>query len=386
MKQNIFPKEIIRFSLENHYFRFSRHSKAIYILLVGIVLVSLALLPFVMVDITVQSRGVIRSREEVTTIQSPITGQIEKVYIRENMKVSVGDTILRLAPEKISDQLQVIDDKIKLYSGYMTDIEGLLHSKKPQLQTDLMRSSYLEYRQKLMGYELRLETTRKDFQRTQLLYKKELIAAAEFEKKELELNQLLKERDFYISQKKADWQQKLFQYKIERKNLTNNRDQLAFEKRFYVVLAPANGYISNFQGIQTGSFILTNQTIASITPTDSLIAECYVGPEDIGYLNNGMVAAFQVDAYNYNQWGLAHGRIIDISNQPYQKDNAVYFKVRCLLNQEYLSLKSGYRGELKNGLTLTSRFKVTRRSLYDMLFDKADDWLNPKILTANNQN
>jgi len=282
------------------------------------VLVSWAMLPFVMVDITVQSRGVIRSREEVTTIQSPITGQIEKVYIRENMKVSVGDTILRLAPEKISDQLQVLNDKIKLYSGYITDIEGLLHNKKPQLQTDLMRSSYQEYRQKLMGYQLKLETTRKDFQRTQLLYKKELIAAAEFEKKELELNQLMKERDFYISQKKADWQQKLFQYKIERKNLTNNRDQLAFEKRFYVVLAPANGYISNFQGIQTGSFILTNQTIGSITPTDSLIAECYVGPEDIGYLNNGMVAAFQVDAYNYNQWGLAHGRIIDISNQPYQ--------------------------------------------------------------------
>ncbi|GET29926.1 HlyD family secretion protein [Prolixibacter sp. SD074] len=384
MKQNIFPKEIIQFSLENHYFRFSRHSKAIYILLVGMVFISLVLLPFIMVDVTVQSRGVIRSREEVTTIQAPITGQVEKVFIMENMKVAVGDTILRLAPEKISDQLRVLEEKIKLYSGYIKDIQSLLHKSKPQLHTDLMRSSYQEYGQKLMGYKLRLETTKKDFQRTQLLYKKELIAAAEFEKKELELNQLLKERDFYISQKKADWQQKLFQYKIERKNLSNNRDQLAFEKRFYVVLAPATGYISNFQGIHTGSFILTNQNIASITPTDSLIAECYVGPEDIGYLRTAMSAAFQVDAYNYNQWGLAHGKIIDISNQPYQKENAVYFKVKCRLSQEYLSLKSGYRGELKNGLTLTSRFKVTRRSLYDMLFDKADDWLNPKILTANN--
>jgi len=383
MKHNIFPKEIIQFSVENHYFRFSRHSKAIYILLVGMVLISLTLLPFIMVDVTVQSRGVIRSREEVTTIQAPITGQVEKVYIKENVKVAVGDTILRLAPEKISDQMRVLDEKIKLYSDYITDIEGLLHSNKPQLQTDLMRSSYQEYRQKLMEYQLKLETTKKDFQRTQLLYKKELIAAADYEKKKLEFDQLLKERDFYISQKKTEWQQQLFQYRIERKNLSDSREQLVFEKRFYVVLAPANGYISNFQGIQTGSFILTNQTIASITPTDSLIAECYVGPTDIGYLRTGMVAAFQVDAYNYNQWGLARGEIIDIANEPYQKDNSVYFKVKCRLNQKYLSLKSGYRGKLKNGLTFTSRFKVTRRSLYEMLFDKADDWLNPKILTAN---
>lgn len=114
------------------------------------------------------------------------------------------------------------------------------------------------------------------------------------------------------------------------------------------------------------------------------MVECYVSPSDIGYLEEGNEVSYQIDAYNYNQWGLAKGRITDISNQPYQKDGSVYFLVKCELSEKSLKLKSGYEGKLKNGLTLTSRFHITRRSLFDLLFDKTDDWLNPKILTANN--
>jgi hypothetical protein len=267
------------------------------------VLVFLISLPFLMLDVTIQSRGMIRSQSEPTSIQTSITGQVKEIRIRENMKVSVGDTLIRLAPEKIDDQQKMLDAKISLYSGYIHDLEILSSGRETQLQSDLLKSSYSEYNQKLKEYQLQIETTSKDFKRTKSLFEKEVIAAAEFEKKELELNQLIKEK------------------------------------------------------------------------------ECYVSPNDIGYLQVGKSATFQVDAYNYNQWGLANGTIIDISNQPYQENKTVYFKVKCKLNQDCLSLKSGYQGKLKNGLTLTSRFLVNRRSLYDLLFDKTDDWLNPKIIS-----
>ena len=384
MKQTIFPKEIIRFSLESHYSRFSSQSKVIYLLVIGLAIASLIALPFVKVDITVQSRGIIRSQSEPTTIQAPVAGQVQKNFIRENMKVSVGDTLICLAPKKIEDQLLMLKDRITLYSEYLHDLDNLVHGENKAIQSNLMKSSYSEYNQKLMEYQMQVETAGKDFQRTKTLFEKEVIAAAEFEKKEMELNQLIKDRDFYVSQKKSGWQQQIFQYKTELQTLTDSRDQLRFEQRFYVVLAPANGYITNFSGIQAGSFIFPNQVVATISPTDNLIVECYVSPNDIGYLQLGKDATFQVDAYNYNQWGLANGEIIDISNQPYQEKESVCFKVKCRLNQDYLFLKSGYEGKLKNGLTLTSRFLVNRRSLYDLLFDKADDWLNPKILTANN--
>lgn len=384
MQPTIFPKEIIRFSLESHYFRFSKYSEIIYFLVAGIVVAFLAALPIIKINITIQSRGIIRSQTEPTSIQTPVTGQVQEINLQENMKVMLGDTLIRLAPEKISDQLKILEERSELYSRYVRDLQSLVAGKNNNLQSDLLKSSLAEYTQKLNEYQIQIETTRKDFERTKLLFGKDVIAAAEFEKKELELNQLLKERDFYMSQKKAEWHQQLFQYQTELQILTDNTDQLKFEKRFYVVVAPVSGYISNFTGVQTGSFIFPNQTIATISPVDNLIAECYVSPNDIGYLRNEMPVTFQIDAYNYNQWGLASGRIIDISNHPYQENETVYFKMRCKLDQDHLSLKSGYEGKLKNGLTLTARCMVTRRSLFDLLFDKADDWLNPKIMSDNN--
>jgi len=380
MKQIIFPKEIIQFTIESHYSRFSKYKPVVYLLLVVIVLAAILLLPVIKVDITIQARGIIRSLAEPTTVMAPVTGMVREIRISENMKVSAGDTLLKLSPEKIDDQSRIVDEKITTYKQYLRDLEKLTSGSLLQPESELLTSSLNEYNQKLKEYQLRIDMCSKDFERTKILFEKSVIAAAEYEKKELELNQLIRERDFYINQKKAAWHQQLFQYKTELQSLTDNREQLSFEKRFYVVIAPANGYITNFNGTQAGSFIFPNQSIATITPSENLIVECYVDPADIGYLRQGNSATFQVDAYNYNQCGLATGEIIDISNQPYQENGKVYFKIKCKPHEEYLALKSGYKGELKNGFTLTSRFIVTRRSLYDLLFDKADDWLNPKLI------
>jgi cell division protein FtsL len=54
MNKKIFPKEIIQFSLERHYSRFSKGSKAIYLIATGMVIALLMAIPFLMLDITVQ--------------------------------------------------------------------------------------------------------------------------------------------------------------------------------------------------------------------------------------------------------------------------------------------------------------------------------------------
>lgn len=43
-----------------------------------------------------------------------------------------------------------------------------------------------------------------------------------------------------------------------------------------------------------------------------------------------------------------------------------------------MQLKSGYKTKVSKGMTLTARYIITRRSLFELLFDKVDDWLNPK--------
>ena len=151
------------------------------------------------------------------------------------------------------------------------------------------------------------------------------------------------------------------------------------EKEQYVVTAPIAGSITQYTGIQPGNFIAPNQTIAQISSNEDLIVESYISPTDIGLIREGMDVKFQIDAFNYNQWGLATGKVIDISKDITAQQEQPYFKVKCTLQEQQLFLKNGYEGNLKKGMTLTSRFTVTERTLYQLLYDKMDDWLNPKL-------
>jgi membrane fusion protein, peptide pheromone/bacteriocin exporter len=85
----------------------------------------------------------------------------------------------------------------------------------------------------------------------------------------------------------------------------------------------------------------------------------------------------QIDAFNYNEWGMMPGTVADIAGDFVLMENKPVFKVRCRLEKQTLQLKNGYTARLKKGMTLRTRFVVTRRSLFQLLYDKADDWLNP---------
>jgi HlyD family secretion protein len=54
-----------------------------------------------------------------------------------------------------------------------------------------------------------------------------------------------------------------------------------------------------------------------------------------------------------------------------------YFKVRCRLNKTWLQLRNGYTGQLKKGMTIQARFTIARRTIFQLLYDKTSDWLNP---------
>jgi len=45
---------------------------------------------------------------------------------------------------------------------------------------------------------------------------------------------------------------------------------------------------------------------------DQLIVKSTVSLNDIGLIRKNQKVKFQLDAFNYNQWGLLEGKVIDI--------------------------------------------------------------------------
>ncbi|MDQ6477425.1 hypothetical protein [Dyadobacter sp. LHD-138] len=85
-----------------------------------------------------------------------------------------------------------------------------------------------------------------------------------------------------------------------------------------------------------------------------------------------------MDAFNYNEWGMVKGKVEDIARDfTIIKDQPV-FKVKCSLDQKKLQLKNGYQVTLTKGLSLRAEFVITKRSLYQLIYDKVDDWFDPR--------
>jgi membrane fusion protein, peptide pheromone/bacteriocin exporter len=80
------------------------------------------------------------------------------------------------------------------------------------------------------------------------------------------------------------------------------------QKQYYEIKAPVSGNIQQVIGKYEGSYIQSGESLGIISPDASIPAECYVSPQDIGLLKPDMPVRFQIDAFNYNEWGLVNGK------------------------------------------------------------------------------
>ena len=145
----LFPPEILENTVECYHARISTRSKIIYGLILLMILFVFALLPLVYVDISSQSRGVIRSPYENTTIQSAVYGEVVSYQMQENKAVQKGDTLIVLNSDKLNEQIRLANSKIHENELFISDIACLLTAKYTQLLTPKYRGEYYRYRAKL---------------------------------------------------------------------------------------------------------------------------------------------------------------------------------------------------------------------------------------------
>lgn len=352
-------------------------TNVIYYMLVIIILISIVLLPIIKINLSVQGVGFIRPIKEKTEIKANKSEIISNVFTNEGQFVKKGDTILILRDDMVKSKIDLINQQIIEKSTFQKDLNNLISSNNLDILSDLYAQQYISYSRKIADYNTRLEQAEKELNRNKILYEKEIISTKKYEDLEFDVKQILKEKDIYRSNQLTQWETELVKYTNELNGYKEQLNQIRKEKEFYRILAPVSGTIEEFSGLYAGSIIHAGQTIAVISPQSDIIAEVYVSAKKIGYLSEGQKANIQVDAFNYNQWGWLNGEIINISDDFILADNTPVFNVKCKLNKDYLELKNGVKGKLKKGMTVNAQFMIARRSLFQLLYQKSDDWLNP---------
>lgn len=355
-------------------------SISIYLLVLLAIVLVLALLPVIKIDISSQSRGVVRSKTDNVPITSLVNGKITKIFLKNNGLITEGDTLFTVSKENLETERDLQDTITSSVTALLEDVTYIVTNKTSLLKTPTFKEDFYKYQAQKNELQSKVAQAQLNFNRHKSLYDKQVVAKAEYEKYLYELRFANQSLQSFVNQQKASWEKQKQELEERVKNLEGSIEKITVEEKNYIVIAPVSGTVENFIGLQVGSFVNASQIIASLSPEDNLIVESTVSPSDIGLLKINQLVKFQIDAFNYNQWGLLEGKIIDIDKNVTLQENQAFFKVRCSIKNKNLQLKSGYETSITKGMTLTTRYIITRRSLYDLLFDKMDDWLNPKIL------
>lgn len=382
MQRKIYPYDQVEDSIERHLSRHSGRSQAIYVAVLALLVAGLATLPLVRVGVSVQSNGLIRPEMEKHDVTSGASGFAAETRVRENQSVRRGDVLLVLRAAPVDEQLSRAAARADETRRNVADLELLTRAADGELPlqrfaTARFRQEYVQFRQEVREGTVREQKALADLERARALQQRGLAAVSEVEERQFQLAQARADRALLRERAQSGWQSELTAARRELADLQSQREQLREERALYTVTAPVDGTLEEVAALSSGSFVQQGQKLAVISPTSDLNAEVYVTPRDIGLLRPGTPARLQIDAFNYNDWGFVHAQVREISDDFVLMNQQPMFRVRLALDQKELRLQNGFRGRLKKGMTLRARFMVTERTLFQLLRDDVNDWLNP---------
>ncbi len=369
--------ENVTHTVENLWAKTRVNTRSIYLVVVILIIGFLCALPHIFVDISSQSRGIVRSSYENVPITNMVASRLLSVHFQANQQVNRGDTLFVLDPSILQTEIQLTLGTLQKNQQELADVTRALQGKDLSFGRSLMQADYAQFQaqlQELGGKVHQAETTLK---RNQLLFDADVIPPMEYEQ-HVQVLAELKDQFNLVTKKQANqWERIRAELEVSKRAQETHLKKLSLEQKHYVITAPISGTIVNYKGYAAGTFVNNAHVIAEISPDQKLLVECLVATQDIGLVHASQRVRFQMDAYNYNYWGFVEGEVVDIDTHVSQQNDQLFVKVRCKLNRMHLKLKNGYRAGIRKGMTLSAHFIVTRRSLYQLIFDHVDAWLNP---------
>jgi HlyD family secretion protein len=383
MENKVFPQSVLNESIEVYDARISARSHVVFIVLLTLVISLIISLPFVEVDVAVQSPGKFQSSLQRNPILNTVTGRLEMWNFSENRKVEKGELLAVIRGERINLERKSLQERLTLLHGYVADLIVLVDAEFSdpvfsEPKTNFYQASMFEFQTRLMNKKMLVEKVNRDYQRAKTLFESQSIAFADFDETKIRYEQEINEFDLLKKHQVNQWEQDLARYGEEIARVNSQLQASLEELDQYKIVAGTSGTLMNVLNLNVGDFVSPNLKLAEISPDTSIFAVTYLSPQDIAFLSEGQEVKFQVDAFNYNQWGVAEGKILQIADDlTMVSEREAGFLVTCRLDSDFLALPTGQKGEIKKGMTFSARFIVARRTLYQLLYDKVDDWLNP---------
>lgn len=357
----------------------------LYLILITLAVVGLGATWFIHMDVVVNAKGIIRPARERTSVRAPVGGIIDSIWINEGQFIRKGERIAVLKDEQrhligLKLEAEVSGKQALLQDlSWLTGGQSFLLLKTGTLKTTLYQEQLAQFVQQLQERRILLAQTQREFEVAGKLAKDRIISPAEFDATRSIYLQRSASLNSSIHQQLAVWNNEKQQLTEAIGKLQQQQVSLLAENEKMQLIAPVSGFVMGIQEHYTQGFLQSGEVLCSISPEDSLIAECFVGTNNIGFLAPNQGVSIKVDAFDHKQFGLVHGIIHSIDNDFSIINEIPVFKIRCSIANNTLFLKNGYSANLKKGMTIQARVMITQRTIWQLFFDRLHNWLEPVV-------
>ena len=169
-------------NLENLIEKNRTKSTSIYIVVVLSVFLFLVLLPIIKVDISSQSRGIIRSKTDNVPLTSIVSGKITWIKVKNNALIKKGDTLIKISKISLETEKQTNDTLTSSVTQYLEDVSNVLNGNTLNLKTSTAREDFYKFQSKKVELQSKVSQAQIVFNRNRILFIKDVIAKAEYEK------------------------------------------------------------------------------------------------------------------------------------------------------------------------------------------------------------
>lgn len=299
-----------------------------------VLLISLILLAcFTNKTEVIRINGVFASDNKVY-IQSPIQGEIKRVYKQNNDYVEKGDLLFELDQTQIDSSIISLKAKSNFISNYVENYNTLIDSLNNIDVNDLSK--------------LKNPFSEGEFYLNFKAIVQSLENATETENQTIEEN-----RRSIIEQYLSSAYQSKFQYEYE---LIGNQSQIqGYEemKKQYFVYADTSGYLTYTANVKSGS-VIDYSVIGSISEkinVNNSTIECYLPTEHRNFINLNQNVEIIISGLSQAKYGTLKGKILKISDDIISdNENNIYYKVSIKPDSIQLNdkkLSNGQVGEVR---------------------------------------
>lgn len=329
------------------------------------------------IDDVIKVNGIVRTQENVSSVNNVISGKIMEINYKPGVKVYKGDILYKINPVAYNAQRENLlseyehlclrlDGTRQLIQSFdsgrnlveinntvaFTRFETFLKTREElRIQVKMSRSNYIEECNKPESLKNPRATEQRKMEHEYAASRLKSYEAAFIEKLYAEQNELS------LAFNK------------------NNQEILKLDSQyeFLGVRAPVDGYVQEISALNVGDYVEAGEKVINIVPNDlqNFRVEMQVPPKDMGKISVGMKVKYRLSAFPFFEYQGAEGEVTSIDpDVRTDARNNLFYCVYADIDRVQFENRRGDSFPIRSGLETNSRIVLENNSILFFILRK----------------